>query len=77
MNFFCYLSTSAKTYQESMSEKLSEVDKEICDLLHYIELYDLTNEEGLKAIDLLKEASQHAFAFDGWYWNNYCKDQGL
>jgi len=44
-----------------MSEKLSEVDKEIGDLLHYIELYDLTNEEGLKAMDLLKEASQHAF----------------
>ncbi len=56
MNLFCYLVASAKNYQESMAEKHSKVEKEICDLLHYIELYDLSEDESMHAVELIKEA---------------------
>ncbi len=58
MNYFCFLSNAAKGYQKDMANRHSEVDKEICDLLHYIELYDLTEDESLKAVAMLKDARQ-------------------
>ncbi len=56
MNLFCYLANSAKNYQEELAEKQSVVEREICDLLHYIELYDLSEEESMNSVDLIKDA---------------------
>ena len=33
-------------------------DKKICDILHLVELYDLTQEEELHAMELLKDSRQ-------------------
>jgi hypothetical protein len=57
-NYYIFLATGAKGYQEELSKKHSDVEKEICDLLHYVELYNLTDEEGLRAMDMLKDARQ-------------------
>lgn len=58
VNYFIFLSSGAKGYQEELSKQHSDIEKEICDLLHYVELYDLTDEEGLKAMNMLKDARQ-------------------
>lgn len=58
VNYFIFLSTGAKGYQDELAKQHSDIEKEICDLLHYVELYDLTDEEGLKAMDMLKDARQ-------------------
>ena len=58
VNYFIFLSSGAKGYQEELSKQHSDIEKEICDLLHYVELYDLTDEEGLRAMDMLKDARQ-------------------
>jgi hypothetical protein len=57
-NYYIFLATGAKGYQEDLARQHSDVEKEICDLLHYVELYDLTDEEGLRAMDMLKDARQ-------------------
>ncbi len=58
VNYFIFLATSARRYQDELAKRHSDVEKEICDLLHYVELYDLTETEGLKAMVLLKDARQ-------------------
>lgn len=57
-NYYLFLATHVRGYQEELAKQHSDVEKEICDLLHYVELYDLTNEEGLRAMDMLKDARQ-------------------
>lgn len=58
MNYFVFVSNSAKSYQEGLARKHSDVEKEICDLLHYVELYDLTDEESVRTVEMLKDARQ-------------------
>ena len=55
-NYFCYVAESAGGRKDELSKAQSEVEKELCDLLHYIELYDLTDEECLRATRLMKDA---------------------
>lgn len=57
-NYYLFLATNVKRYQEDLAKRHSDVEKEICDLLHYVELYDLTDEEGLQTMDMLKDARQ-------------------
>ena len=57
-NYYIFLASNIKGYQEELTKQESDIDKMICDLLHYVELYDLTDEEGLRAMDLLKDARQ-------------------
>ena len=42
-------------YISELDEKLSEIDKQQCDVLHFIEKYDLNACDGFKAYKLLKE----------------------
>lgn len=58
INYFIFLAGGAKGYQDELAKKHSDVEKEICDLLHYVELFDLSDDEGLKAMDMLKDARQ-------------------
>lgn len=58
VNYFVFVASGVKGYQEELAKRHSDVEKEICDLLHYVELYDLTDDEGLKAMDMLKDARQ-------------------
>lgn len=57
-NYYIYLMSAVKEYQERLAGRHSDVEKEICDLLHYVELYDLDDGEALRAVDLLKDARQ-------------------
>ncbi len=40
--------SNMEEYQENLKTMLSDVDKEVCDLLHYLELNDLDDGEMLK-----------------------------
>lgn len=59
LTHFCYIVSVIKNYQEDLNHRLSEVDMEICDILHYIELYELSDEENLGVIDLLRECRDY------------------
>jgi len=58
LNYFCYLASTAKDYQEELKQALSDVDMQICDILHYIELYDLDEKESIRMVELLKECRE-------------------
>ena len=55
----CYVSSHMDEYQNNLNQMLSDVDKEICDLMHYLEFSDLDNQEMLKVAEMLKDRRQH------------------
>ncbi len=55
----CYMSSHMDEYQNNLNQMLSDVDKEICDLMHYLEFSDLDNDEMLHVAEMLKERRQH------------------
>ena len=55
----CYMSSHMDEYQNNLKQMLSDVDKEICDLMHYLEFSDLDNAEMLKVAEMLKERRKH------------------
>lgn len=55
---FCYIASGIKNYQEELNQLLSDIDMQICDVLHYIELYDLEEEESLSIMSLLKDCRE-------------------
>ena len=55
----CYMSSHIHEYQENLNTMLSDVDKEICDLLHYLELNDLDDTEMLNASKMLQDRRRH------------------
>ncbi|MBQ7955518.1 MAG: hypothetical protein IJ282_07175 [Lachnospiraceae bacterium] len=52
---FSYVVSGLKKYQDKLNNELSEVDMCICDLMHYLELYDLEDADYIKAADLIKQ----------------------
>ena len=55
----CYMSSHMSEYQANLNQMLSDVDKEICDLMHYLEFTDLDDSEMLKVAGMLKERRCH------------------
>lgn len=55
----CYMSSHMDEYQDNLNQMFSDVDKEICDLMHYLEFSDLDNQEMLKVAEMLKDRRQH------------------
>ena len=55
----CYMSSHMDEYQDNLNQMLSDVDKEICDLMHYLEFSNLDSAEMLKVAEMLKERRQH------------------
>ena len=51
----CYMSDHIGEYQSNLNQMLSDVDKEICDIMHYIEFSDLSDCQMLKASRMLQE----------------------
>ena len=51
----CYMSDHMSDYQHNLNQMLSDVDKEICDLMHYLELTDLSDSNLLKAGRMLQD----------------------
>lgn len=59
LRHFIYMSSNLNNYAEELKQKLSEEDLEICDILHLLELYELSDEESLRVVDILKEHRVH------------------
>ncbi len=55
----CYMSDHISEYQQNLKQMLSDVDKEICDIMHYLEFGDLDDERMLMASKMLRERRQH------------------
>lgn len=51
----CYMSDHMTAYQNNLNQMLSDVDKEICDIMHYLEFSDLNDSDMLKASRMLQE----------------------
>lgn len=51
----CYMSEHMNEYQGNLKRMLSEVDKEICDIMHYLEFTDLSDSEMLKVSRMLQK----------------------
>lgn len=56
MQHFTFLAKASTDYIEKLSARISDVDKEMCDLLHYIELYDLSEEEMIDVTERIKDS---------------------
>lgn len=52
---FSFVVSGLKKYQDKLNKELSEVDMCICDLMHYLELYDLEDKDYIKAASLIKQ----------------------
>lgn len=52
---FNYIVSGLKKYQDKLNNELSEVDMCVCDLMHYLELYDLGDADYIKAASLIKQ----------------------
>ena len=55
----CYMNDHINEYQENLNTMLSDVDKEICDIMHYLELNELEDGDMLKASKMLQERRRH------------------
>ena len=51
----CYMSDHMDEYQNNLKLMLSDVDKEVCDLMHYLEFNELDNDELIEASKMLQE----------------------
>lgn len=52
----CYMSSHIQEYQENLNTMLSDVDKEVCDLLHFLEFNELDDSDMLRASKMLQDA---------------------
>lgn len=55
MNGFNGLAFEAVHRKDKLTDQLSTVDKEICDILHYIEFCNLNAAQGYKVYKMIKE----------------------
>lgn len=51
----CYMSSHMEEYQNNLSSKLSDIDKEICDIMHYLEFEELDDSELVKTSKMLQD----------------------
>ena len=51
---FIYLSSHIESYRMELSNRHSDIEKKICDILHYIELCETNEEESIELVELLR-----------------------
>ena len=56
---FAYVASCIRDYHDELDKQLSDVNLKICDIMHYIELYDLNEEEMIKITILLKKCREY------------------
>ncbi len=54
LTHFTYLVESLKNYREELGKRHSETEQKICDILHYIELCETSDEEAIDLVELLR-----------------------
>ena len=55
---FCYIVSGISDYQEELNRAVSNIDMQICDIMHFIELYDLDAQNSVRLAELLKECRE-------------------
>lgn len=55
---FRFLVATIEQYKADLNDRLSKIDLKICDVLHYIELYDVQESENEYLVNLLKELGE-------------------
>lgn len=55
MNHISFVNDSTKKYHDELNKELSEIDMEICDIMHYVELCEMSEEQSLETMDLLRK----------------------
>ncbi len=58
LNHFLHVNTSMKAYEDELRQSLSDVDMEICDILHCVELRELTDSQSLDLMDQLRDCRE-------------------
>lgn len=56
----CYMSDHMDEYQSNLNDMLSDVDKEICDIMHYLEFNELNDSDMIKTSKMLQERRRHS-----------------
>ena len=54
LTHFIYLVEGIKDYREELAKKHSDVEQKICDILHYIELCETSDEDAIDLVELLR-----------------------
>lgn len=58
LTHFCYLVSGISNYRDELNRALSELDLQICDLVHYVELYEMEPDDCVRVTRLLKECRE-------------------
>ncbi len=58
LKYFLYIVTNINRYQNELNAALSDIDMQLCDIMHYIELYDMDDDDSIRMVALLKECRQ-------------------
>lgn len=58
LSHFTYISKMIKKYHDELNQKLSDVDTEISDIMHYVELHELDDEQSIHTVELLHECRE-------------------
>lgn len=51
---FVFLASHISVYRKELMQRLSTTDQKICDILHYIELYEINENKALDMMDMLR-----------------------
>ena len=54
LTHFTYLVSGIKDYRDDLAKKHSDIDQKICDILHYIELCETSDDEAIDLVELLR-----------------------
>lgn len=54
LTHFTYVASGIPNYRDELAKKHSDIEQKICDVLHYIELYETDDDEARDLIELLR-----------------------
>ena len=54
LEHFTYLVSALNSYKDELTKSHSDIDKKICDVLHYIELCETNDKEAIDLVELLR-----------------------
>lgn len=54
LTHFTYVASGIPNYRDELAKKHSDIEQKICDVLHYIELYETDDDEARALIELLR-----------------------
>jgi len=58
LRHFAFVSSSIKNYEEELKKRQSDIDCEICDIMHLVELYEMSEDESLATVALLRDCRE-------------------